>query len=323
MKTKKLLPLLATLAIGATAALSGCTAGNTTIEFKNNWLKNPISPQESLVETLTYDVKFEKNESVHKGLAYEYSYANGVYTTTLTQYSNDQFEYVTKLTIDVTYTANGKSETVRDVVESSVLFQAASKGLTPIQSSKTLLSHFPKNITTESDNLANYYLKSNYTVSTVYAEGKGVCTYQNLLPDSSGATQAPKVMDVDMGEKLSYIDNEQLLVALRAFDTSTTSGNVNTFSPFVKATQKIGISFGSEEEASAQLTITENGGEAATKTFKYRKATLSIKATNSGQSQTAWVATESRNVILRLETPYSFNHGTLIYTLKSIDRTEK
>ena len=126
-----------------------------------------------------------------------------------------------------------------------------------------------------------------------------------------------------MGEKLSYLDNEQLLLALRAFDTSTTSGNVNTYSPFTKATQKIGISFTNEEEASAQLSISENGAEATQKKFKYRKATLSIKATNSGQSQTAWVATENRNVILRLETPYSFNHGKLVYTLKSIDRIEQ
>ena len=323
MKTKKLLPVLATLIVGATAALSGCTAGNTKIEFKNNWLKNPINPQEALTETLTYDVKFEKTESVHNTLAYQYDYANGTYTTTITQLGTDQFEYKTKLTIDVTYTANNVSETKTDIVESSVLFQAASKGLTPIQSSKTLLSHFPKNITTPYAALSDYYQKSNYTISTVYAEGKGVCTYQNLLPDSNGNISAPQVMEVDMGEKLSYIDNEQLLVALRAFDTSTTSGNVTTFSPFVKGTQKIGISFGREEEASAQLSISENGGEAVTKNYKYRKATLSIKATNAGQSQTAWVATESRNVILRLETPYSFNHGTLVYTLNSIDRTEK
>ena len=156
-------------------------------------------------------------------------------------------------------------------------------------------------------------------MSTVYAEGKGVCTYQDLLVENG----QPEVMNVNIGEKLSYIDNEQLLVALRAFDASTTSGNVNVFSPFVKGTQKIGISFGSEEEASAQLTISENGGEAATKTFKYRKATLEIKATNAGQKQTAWVALDNRHVILRLETPYSFNHGKLVYTLKTIDRTEK
>ena len=320
MKTKKLLPMLATLVVGATAALSGCTAGNTTIEFKNNWLKNPINPQESLTETLTYDVKFEKNESAHNKLAYEYAYTNGVYTTTLTQFSTDQFQYTTKLTIDVAYSnASGESLTVTDVVETSVLFQAASKGLAPVHSSKTVLSHFPLNITDKGAKLSDCYQKANYTMSTVYAEGKGVCTYQDLLVENG----QPETINVNMGEKLSYLDNEQLLVALRAFDASTSSGNVNVFSPFVKGTQKIGISFGSEEEASAQLTISENGGEAATKTFKYRVATLEIKATNAGQKQTAWVALDNRHVVLRLETPYSFNHGKLVYTLKTIDRTEK
>ena len=323
MKTKKLLPMLATLVIGATAALSGCTAGDTTIEFKNNWLKNHLTPQDALTETLKYDVKFEKSAG-YEGFAYDYEYKNGEYVTTLTQFSNDQFEYTTKLTIDVTYSnANGESATVQDVVESSVLFQTASKGLTPIQSSKTILSHFPMNITKQGKALKDCYQKSHYTMSTVYSDGKGVCTLQNLTPNADGALSEPEKTNVSMGKKLSYLDNEQLLLALRAFDTSTTSGNVNAYSPFTKATQKIGISFTGEEEASAQLSISENGAEATQKKFKYRKATLSIKAANSGQSQTAWVATENRNVILRLETPYSFNHGTLVYTLKSIDRIEQ
>lgn len=322
MKTKKLLPILATLVVGATAALSGCTAGNTTIEFKNYWLKNHLTPQNSFTETLKYDVKFEKAAG-YDDISYNYEYTDGEYVATLTQFSNDQFEYKTKLTVNVTFSPKGAGESisVTDIVESSVLFQTASKHLAPIQSSKTVLSHFPMNITKDAE-LEDCYRKFNYTVSTSYTEGKGVCTYQDLIPEENGAVSEPKILKVDMGEKLTYLDNEQLLLAMRAFDPTVNSGNVHSYSPYAKTTQKIAYSFKAEEEASAELSIAENGAEATKKKFKYRVATLSIKAANSGQAQTAWVATENRNLILRLETPFSFNHGKLVYTLKSIDRIE-
>ncbi len=322
MKTKKLLPIFATMLVGATAALSGCTAGNNAIAFKHYWLKNPISPQKSFTETLKYDVKFEKAAG-YDDLSYRYEYTDGEYVTTLTQFSNDQFEYTTKLTINVTFSSDRAGEVLvmQDVVESSVLFQTANKDLAPIQSSKTVLSHFPMNIT-GSAALQDCYLKSNYTLSTVYAEGKGVCTYQDLIPDADGKVSEAKILNVDLGKKLTYLDNEQLLLAMRAFDPTVNSGNVHSFSPFTRTTQKVAYSFKAEEEASAELAIAENGAEATKKKFKYRVATLSLKEANSGQAQTAWVATENRNLILRLETPFSFNHGKLVYTLNSIDRIE-
>ena len=124
-----------------------------------------------------------------------------------------------------------------------------------------------------------------------------------------------------VGEKPSddVKKNKELYGDLAEYEKQKSNGNISKAKELGKILADDFVSVCKKDE----LTISENGGEAATKTFKYRVATLQIKATNAGQKQTAWVALDKRHVVLRLETPYSFNHGKLVYTLKTIDRTEK
>ena len=319
MKMKKLLTVLAAAMLGATA-LSGCTAGETKLEFKNNWLKNHLNPQESLSETLTYDVTFEKSAGIDT-LSYDFGYENGVYTTKLTQRSDNTFEYTTKLTIDVVYSLGGETKTLQDIVESYVHFENASNGLTPIKSTKTILSHSPKKLTGSLSVVDDCYATEHCSMETNYADGKGVCTLQDLIiPDGAEQPAEPVTFNFSMGKKLSFLDNEQLLLALRAFDSSTTSGSVQTYTPFEKS-RKFSLSFNSEKK-SAELKITDNGVTNEKRLFEYRVATLKLKASNSTPEKTAWVATEDRNVILRLETPLPFSYGKMIYSLTTIERTE-
>lgn len=323
MKTKKLLPILAAAIIGATA-LSGCTSGDSKITFSNNWLKSNINPQESLTETLAYDVSFEKGTG-YDSLSYDFDYQNGVYTTTLTQRSDGKLEYTTKLTVDVVYTLeNGESKTVQDVVETYVFFADANNGLTPIKSTKSIVSNTPKKLNSDVTSVSSCYQPVKYSITTDYTDGDGVCVVQDLIiPDGASELKAPKTYKFEMGKKLSYLDNEQLLLGLRAFDSSTTSGKVTTFNAFTSnVTQKVSVSFKSSAD-STQLNVTENGEAIAGKNFNYRTATIKYNKQNSGAEQTAWVATENRCVILRLETPLPYEMGKLVYAIKTIDRIEK
>ena len=323
MKTKKLLSIFAAAIISATA-LSACTAGDTKIEFKNNWLKDPLLSQTSLTETLCYDVAFEKSAGSNT-LKYDFGYENGSYTTTLTKRSDDEFEYTTTFTIDVVYAWNGETTTLQDKVETYVHFKNANDGLTPIKSTKTILSHAPVNAINEVSALSKCYNTSHYYIETNYADGKGVTKVQQDPDIAEGEKdyKTPKTLNFNMGKKLSYLDNEQLLLGLRAFDSSTTSGNVQSYGVFEGAMQKIGLSLKSSKESKElNVAVTENGQTKDVKLFEYRTATISLKAANSGADKTVWVATENRNVILRIEHPLPFNFGTLVYSLKSVDRTE-
>lgn len=322
MKTKKLLPILAVTL--AAAVFSGCSTGSKTVEFKNYWLKDLTAASvEQYEETLSYNVTFEKESGVDS-MAYDLDYQNGSYTTTLKHYSDGKCEFTTKLTIDAVYTLEGGAPVVKqDIVETYVQFYRAQDALTPIKSTKTIHSHTPKNIAEDVDSVEECFLEAWYSIETNYAEGEGVCVTQDLIPpEGSDQLSDPETFDFSMGKKYSYLDNEQLLIGLRAMSTSTSSATVKTFSPFAETVQKISVSFDSDE-ASTTLDVTENGTLSAKKPFTYRAAELSISATNSGATQTVWIATEkSRNVMLRLETPLSFNLGTLVYSLNSIDRAE-
>ena len=70
-------------------------------------------------------------------------------------------------------------------------------------------------------------------------------------------------------------------------------------------------------------------GEQVKKAISYRAATVTIEANNPGPSQTIWIASSAesqnnanRNIMLRMENPYSYNMGKMVYNLKSITRAE-
>ena len=90
--------------------------------------------------------------------------------------------------------------------------------------------------------------------------------------------------------------------------------------------QTLNFSFG--DATSQQFTYTLNG-ETIKKTVNYRAATVTIDANNPGPSQTIWIASSAesqnnanRNVMLRMENPYSYNMGKMVYTLKAITRVD-
>ena len=318
MKIKKIASLLAFI-LGA-SALAGCT-GDQEATFNNYWEKDVLAPQTTLTETLVYNVTFEKEAGLNQ-VNYYLAYSNGTYTTVLNKKSDGPYEYTTSLTIDVTFTPDGKEPLVKtDTLTSYVHFMEANDELTPISSTKTMHCHTPRNIESPA-NASDCYVEFYYELSTAYADKKGVCTRVDKLENP----EKTDVLNFNMGKKLTYLDNEQLILALRGTADKTTSIAVNAYSPFDEAVQKVSASFTTKDEESIKLPISENGAEATEKTYQYREVTMKLGKSPSGVTQTVWLAygnqTRNRNVMLRMKAPLSYAFGYLIYQLQSITRVE-
>ena len=139
--------------------------------------------------------------------------------------------------------------------------------------------------------------------------------------ENTEATPLTSNFSIDT-KKYTYLDNEQLLFALRGLDPSSTSApKFLVYNAFADVVQTIKVSFSSE--TGEDFEIVKNG-TTVKDTIPYYSADVSIDSKNPGATQTAWLAkaidpsvNTYRNVVLRLEAPLSYNLGTLVYKLKS------
>lgn len=312
--------VLALAAVLAVSSFAACTTTDQKLIFNDYWEQNSLAPSSSLEETLEYKVSFEKGSGLD-AVGYSLSYGEGTYVTTLKS-QGQGYVYTTSLTIPVTYQYEGdESATKTDSVQTEVVFQRSSNALRPVSSKKSVVSHTPINsgaFSTES-----CFSPYNFSVETTYpTEGKATSTVTYNKGEGD-----PDVVSSSFnfdGGKYSYLDNEQLLLALRAISTSTSSGSVKIYNPYVETTQKIDLTF--SEAVGAEFSYTLNGVQAKTN-ITYRPVTIKIDDKNPGSSQTAWIATtsnpennEHRNVMLKLVTPLSYSLGELVYELVSITR---
>lgn len=312
MNMKKCISLCA-LALSM-SFLSGCASNSQKTPFSNYWNENALVFEE-IHETLVYDVTFEKGSTY----GYELAYENGTYKTELISDTDENgrniYVYKTELSIDAVYTFQGESKTLTDCITTEVKFLSADNGLTPLSSQKSIISSSP--IGSAPSTLEGCYRAYAYEISTVYTENGGTST---LVADGQSTTQS---FEID-ANSYSYLDNEQLLLALRAMRASTASAQVLTYSPFTDSVQTVAVSFAVAE--SKDFSLHKNGSaEKITEAFTYRPAQIRLNENNSGATQTAWIAVASdtsankqRNVMLRLETPLAYGLGTLVYNLSSI-----
>ena len=294
------------------AALSGCAGSNQKTSFSNYWNQNALV-FEQIHETLVYDVTFEKG-STH---GYDLSYENGIYTTELISGADENgqnfYTYKTELSIDVTYTFEGTSKTLTDNVKTEVTFLTAENGLRPLSSKKSIVSTSP--MTSIPTALENCYLPFEYKIETVYTENGGETKVTH------GESKTTQSFEMDKNG-YSYLDNEQVLFALRAIPTSTSSTRFSAYSPFTDSVQKIAVAFSAS--ANGEFEFSKNGSAVKEK-IDYRPVQIQLDEKNKGFAQTAWIATTTdvhanphRNVMLRLETPLYQGLGVLIYQLSSV-----
>lgn len=319
MKAKKLIPLLA-LTLGL-STLGGCTNSDQKVRFGNYWNVNALDTTKEAKDTemLEYDVTF-KGASASL-VDYKVDYSNGKYTTHL-QYLEEEsvYVYTTALNITAHYTLNGETKTVEDSITSEIKFRSGEYSLQPISSKKEINASSP--ISSTPDKAEDCFVKFHYTVETTYNDdcSEGTSVVKNIPTEGE-----PYVRENDFEieqKKFSYLDNEQLLFALRGIPNNLSSAKVLVYSPFADAVQKVSMTYASDE--SAEFTLTKNGTEAKS-LITYRPVSVVLDEENPGATQTAWIAkyedataNKHRNVMLRLETPLSYGLGTLTYTLKSI-----
>lgn len=318
MKIKKRIGALALLLCLTTSV--ACTASDQKIAFDDYWKSNVLAPADGFYEKLEYKVSFDANENSTVSYAVNYT---GTYVTELQYVQEDgaeYYDYTTKLNVEATYTYKGVSSAPQqDSVESRVRLYA--KSLEPLYSEKTLCTASPLNASVAT--VADCFETFRYAVKTDYAAHTATVTKldENMEAEKSGKTASFSLDDAD---KYSYIDNEQLLLSLRAFPDSTSSGTLLCYAPFSDAVQKLKVNFSTAE--SKDFSYRKNAEEEATKTtIKYRPVTIQINAKNSGATQTAWIASNLgagkdnvyHNVMLRLESPVAYELGTIIYELQS------
>lgn len=306
--TKKILSAIAlTLCV---ATLTACAGANEKITFKEYWLEDANVTPATVLETLEYKVEFKKASGISDD--YTVDYQNGVYTTKLSL-TGDEYLYETSLNIDVIYTVGTQTVTKNDSLVSWVKFKKTAK-LQPIASHKEIVNHSPESGST----IDTCFILYDYTVDTTYNEnglgGKSVIV--------NNATQAKLEQSFTMEDKYTCLDNEQLLFALRGLSQSTSSASVSVYAPFSGVVQSIDLTYSSLQKGT-EFTF-QKGESQVKQVINYYPVSVKINAKLPGETQTVWIAETTnaqanafRNVILQLETPISYNLGSLVYKLQS------
>ena len=132
----------------------------------------------------------------------------------------------------------------------------------------------------------------------------------------------PQERTFTVEDKYTYLDNEQLLFALRGISQSTATASVSVYAPFSGVVQNVNLTYSPlQKETEFEF---QKGDTQIKQVINYYPVSMKINANLSGATQTAWIAETTsthsntfRNVMLQLETPLSYNLGSLIYKLKS------
>ena len=318
MKRKSVIALSSLLI--ASSLLASCGSSSSKVSFGMYWYKDSkTSAEVGVQEILTYDVSFEPASGIGKN--YELSYNNGTYKTHfgLVEENGKTFYRLTStLTIDVTYKFNGKEESFNDSTLSIVDFEKNSS-LTPIKSSKQIVSHSPLNSNEKTD-VSGCYSLVDYSVSVVYNGASGTSIVTNNATENSQTHE----FEIKNADEYTYLDNEQLYFAMRGLQASTTATSFMVYAPFSKTVQEIKATF-SSEVAGGEFTFIKNDDQAPSKlTSNYYNVNLALATKNPGSPQSLRIAAlknptsnKARNLIFEISTPLSYNLGTLKYKLKS------
>lgn len=311
-------------------ALTGCSASSTT--FSANWYKNTSITAyiSGTSEKLTYKISYEAGTNEY----YDLSYSDGVYETTLTNTthsyddgstSENVYLLTSSLSVNVTYTVDGESANYTDTVKSEVCFKTVDNSLQPVYSYKEFSCHSP--ITSTPTNVEDSVKYYHYSFETVYDKTLDTATlyYKKLDGDKSSLTDSET--EYDISSNYTYLDNEELLFAVRGMTVSEDSASTVSV-------------LNASRSLLQNVTITNNGSEEGTYKFDMgdgemdysitaNKITFIISSLQSGGEQTAYYAVVDsdnnvyRGVMLSLESTLPYSLGTLTYTLTEAEFSSK
>jgi hypothetical protein len=306
--------------MASTVTLASCNNTPVKTTFDPYW-QTDILQTVKISETLTYEITFKASEKSlnNYGLKYE----TGSYVTTLnSKMVNGEMLYVyeTQLNIKGELSFEDNVHTFEDSVTTSVEFKNAANGLAPIQSTKTYVCHSPRNVkATAETKFADW--KETGEVKVNHAEKTA-----SILRNSQ---TTPYVSSIYLKkEKHSWLDNEQVLTALRAVHQADNAGyKFHVYAPFTRAVQTVSATFGKKSVVeNFALTINEQSflGDVS-----YFPVTLILDEKDKGSEQELWIAActdvrnnTHRNVILKNVVYLPYSYGSLTYTLKTVSFSE-
>lgn len=265
-----------------------------------------------------------------EGKDFSVAYDPGTYTTTLKSElstlpdgtSETVYVYTTELSISGRYTFKGEtSETFEDSVTSKVVFRNVKKRLAPVSSTKTVKTTSPvQNADTLEDSFKEYHYTYDVSYNIDLTEAK--ITYTDLTAE----TPEPMETTVSVATEGSFLDNEQILFALRGLDLSTQK-SFYSINPVVNNMQPVSV------YSPSSTTVSLSGAEIDGVTDDYEIAAYAVnigyQTSFPGGTQVLYYAqtvansNTFRNALLYMEVPVMQSLGTLRYTLVKAQFSDK
>ena len=329
----KKIRLAGLLLLAPLTLLSACSGG-TPLSFTANWYRNTAlgGSVNDMLEELTYEVSFTPAEN---DSSFSVEYDTGTYTTRLINANialsdgstKEGYIYTTELTISGRYRLGSEvSEDFSDRVSSSVSFLPVTDGLKPVKSEKEVLSTSP--IVSLPETLEGAIETYHYTYDVSY--DAALTTATAVYTDLNAETPAPETREYAIDGTTTYLDNEQILFALRGLSLSSvaTFRTVNSVMGIVTEVST-GTSTTGPTSLKESVDFTMDGTAVKTE-IDAVQVPIIYQSTPSGQQQDlVYAATTDtnnntyRNVLLRMEVPVLQSLGTLVYRLKEAAFTTK
>lgn len=329
----KKIRLAGLLLLAPLTLLSACSGG-TPLSFTANWYRNTAlgGSVNDTLEELTYEVSFTPAEN---DSSFSVEYDTGSYTTRLINANialsdgstKEGYIYATELTISGRYRLGSEvSEDFSDRVSSSVSFLPVTDGLKPVKSEKEVLSTSP--IVSLPETLEGAIETYHYTYAVSY--DAALTTATAVYTDLNAETPAPETREYAIDGTTTYLDNEQILFALRGLSLSSvaTFRTVNSVMGIVTEVST-GTSTTGPTSLKESVDFTMDGTAVKTE-IDAVQVPIIYQSTPSGQQQDlVYAATTDtnnntyRNVLLRMEVPVLQSLGTLVYRLKEAAFTTK
>lgn len=303
------------------ALLAACSGNTPALAFNANWYRNTALKAniENTLEQLEYAVTFDSASQN----GFSVSYTDGIYKTELKNgrveldaTQQDGYIYSTDLTISVSFTLNGAtSEMFLDTVHSEVQFLSAAEGLKPVRSYREVHCHAPS--TSTPTTLEGSYLDYHFTYAVEYDDAltQAETVHTNLL----NGVNSSKTRMYDIEGNGSFLDNEQILFALRGLDLVSTM-SFRSINSVTGTVQKVAFSSVTSTEVSVDFEA--DGESVKNSALPAVTAVIGYAGSNSGQPHTVVYAktTDSaantyRNVLLSMDVPVIHSLGTLRYQL--------
>lgn len=316
------------------ALLTACGGGNNGLALTANWHKN-TGTRDNITgteETLEYAVTFVKSTDTG---AFTLDYEDGTYTTRLSAVTEPTlsdkqiYRYETELNISVKFSLNGvESETYEDSIKTKSYFMTVADTLRPIRCEKEVVSTTPLSTSSSPrEKLEDNFKTFRYKTETTYNEELSSATivttaYTTEKAEDGTETEKESVSEktVKLSGKYTYFDNDQILFALRGLDM-TAASTFKTIDPQTRLEVKAGMS-----SAPSAISYTPSflmGETTVDQPIDAYQVRIGYNTANPGQGQTLVYAKKSedannnvyRNVLLRMEVPIVYQHGTLVYNL--------